>query len=126
MSLVPYKIPPGVFRNGTYFQSYGRWYDASLFRFIEGTIRPVGGWLQAATTPMSGMARAMHAWRDNSGGNWCGIGTHSNLYVYSGGSCYDITPAGLVVGRTDSILGNGFGSVGYGNSTYGTARPSAP
>lgn len=67
----------------------------------------------------------MHAWRDNSGNNWCGIGTHSNLYVYSGGSAYNITPVGLVVGRTDSIAGVGYGFGPYGASTYGTARPSA-
>lgn len=126
MSLVPYKIPPGVARNGTYYQSYGRWYDASLVRFIEGTIRPVGGWVRAATSAMSGMARAMHAWRDNSGNNWCAIGTHSKLYVYSGGSAYDITPVGLTVGRVDSIPGVGYGFGGYGSSTYGTPRPSAP
>lgn len=126
MSLVPYKIPPGVYRNGTNRQSYGRWYDSSLVRFIEGTVRPVGGWVRAATSTMSGMARAMHAWRDNSGNNWCGIGTHSNLYVYAGGSTYNITPVGLTVGRMDSILGNGFGAGSYGSSTYGTARSSLP
>lgn len=126
MSLVPFSIPPGMYRNGTNYQGYGRWVDGSLVRFLEGTIRPVGGWTRAAATNLTGKARAMKAWRDNSGNNWCAIGTHSNLYVYNGGSVYDITPAGFVAGRADSILGAGYGFGAYGASTYGTARTAAP
>jgi hypothetical protein len=38
------KLPPGVYRNGTEYQSMGRWYDADLVRWIEGAMQPVGGW----------------------------------------------------------------------------------
>ena len=37
-------FPLGVYRNGTEYQSKGRWYDGNLTRFLDGTIRPVGGW----------------------------------------------------------------------------------
>lgn len=128
MSLVPYKFPPGVQRNGTTFQSYGRWVDASLMRFLGGTIQPVGGWRKASPTQVSGLARALHAWRDNTGGRWCAIGTNSKLYAYQGGTIADITPTGLNVGRVDGIAGIGYSFSTYGSSTYGTARPvpSAP
>lgn len=44
MALFPLAFPPGIYRNGTEYQSKGRWYDANLIRFYEGTIRPIGGW----------------------------------------------------------------------------------
>lgn len=48
--LTALKIPPGVYRNGTKYQTKGRWYDASLVRCFEGTIRPVGGWQELEAT----------------------------------------------------------------------------
>ena len=49
MALIQLAIPPGVYKNGTEFQSAGRWYDASLVRWTEGTIRPVAGLATAGT-----------------------------------------------------------------------------
>ena len=121
--LIPLRIPPGVYRNGTAYQASGRWYDANLVRWFEGTIRPVGGWRKASATQMDGVARGMLAWRDNSFNRWCAIGTAGKLYIYNGGSIYDITPVGLTVGRTDSFAGVGFGFGPYGGGVYG-ARPN--
>jgi len=49
----PLKLPPGMFRNGTEYQAKGRWIDGNLVRFVEKTIRPIGGWsnLQKGTPP---------------------------------------------------------------------------
>lgn len=44
MTLVPLKFRPGVYRQGTRYQAKNRWYDAHLVRFLEGSVRPVGGW----------------------------------------------------------------------------------
>jgi hypothetical protein len=44
MALFPLKLPPGTLRNGTRYQARDRWHDAQLIRFLEGTIRPLGGW----------------------------------------------------------------------------------
>ena len=44
MPLVPLQLPPGVYRNGTDMQAAGRWRDASLVRWADGTMRPVAGW----------------------------------------------------------------------------------
>jgi len=41
---IPLKLPPGIYRNGTQYQSAGRWYDANLVRWYDGTLRPIGGW----------------------------------------------------------------------------------
>jgi hypothetical protein len=45
MPLLPFDLPPGVFANGTEYQSKGRWRAAQLIRFREGMIKAVGGWV---------------------------------------------------------------------------------
>jgi hypothetical protein len=125
--LIELDIPPGVYRNGTQYQTLGRWWDASLVRWYEGTIQPVGGWMKPASTipQLQGAARQMFSWRDNTQNRWMAIGTHSNLYVYNGGSIYDITPAGLTVGREDAFYGAGYGFGPYNAGLYG-APPANP
>jgi len=44
---VPLRIPPGIARPGTVYDTRGRWYDASLVRWHEGAMGPVGGWQPA-------------------------------------------------------------------------------
>lgn len=45
--LLKLDIPPGIYRNGTNYQSIGRYWDANLWRFHNGVQRPVGGWLMS-------------------------------------------------------------------------------
>lgn len=42
--LIPIKLPPGLFHNGTRYDSKGRWYDGNLVRWREGILEPVGLW----------------------------------------------------------------------------------
>jgi hypothetical protein len=44
MPLITLKLPAGCYRNGTEYQAQARWWDATLVRWFEGTMRPVGGW----------------------------------------------------------------------------------
>ena len=53
MALLPIKIPPGFFRNGTQYQAKNRWYDGNLVRFSEGRLRPIGGWQRLADTQIT-------------------------------------------------------------------------
>ena len=123
MALIPLNLPPGVYRNGTDYQSKGRWRDASLVRWYENTMRPVGGWRKRSNTPFSGKCRGLLAWRNNSNVRWIGIGTHSKLYAMSeSGTLTDITPTGYTVGDADAVLNLGYGGGGYGLFSYGTAR----
>jgi len=59
MPLVPLDIPAGVYRNGTEYESKGRWFDTNLVRWREGRLEPVGGWEQFDTTQsaLDGKAR---------------------------------------------------------------------
>lgn len=126
MPFVPLAIPPGVYRNGTEYQSKGRYYDANLVRWIDGALAPVGGWRTRTATTMSGKARAAIAWKTNGSVTWLGVGTHSKLYVQNrAGTVSDITPAGFTAGRADAVAQGGYGSSTYGTSTYGTPRPDS-
>lgn len=128
--LLPFVIPPGVLRRGTEYQSAGRWYDVNLVRWVDGVMRPLGGWqvMQSGTgvdLTVSGKARGSHAWSGAGAAPFLVVGTHSKLYAYSGTDLFDITPAGLTVGRenTDDSSGYGYGTFGYG--AYGTPRTVA-
>jgi hypothetical protein len=121
---IPIKLPPGVFRNGTEYQSAGRWYDANLVRWFENTLRPMGGWRKRATGQMSGLCRGFLTWRDNDGDRWIAAGTHTKLYAMNeAGTLKEITPTSFTSGAANAIVGTGYGASTYGSLAYGTARP---
>lgn len=121
---MPLNIPPGVWRNGTAYESKGRYFDANLVRWYEGALRPVGPWKTHTSSTVTGASRACLIWRDNSQVTHAGIGTHSHLYVMSrSGTVSDITPAGFTTGRADAISGGGYGSQNYGAGAYGVPTP---
>lgn len=124
MALVPIKIPAGVYRNGTEYQSAGRWYDSNLVRWFENTLRPWGGWRKRSTSQMTGTARGLITWRDNSGTRWISAGTPTKLYTMNeDGVLKDITPTTFTSGITDATLKTGYGYGTYGSYSYGVARP---
>jgi len=124
MALVPLKIPAGVYRNGTEYQSSGRWFGSNLVRWYQGTMRPVGGWQKRSSNTVSGKARGLLTWRDNSNDRWIGIGTHTHLYVMGEtGTVYDITPSGYTAGQAGGEAKLGYGYLGYGLYNYGVPRP---
>lgn len=124
MALITLQIPPGIYKNGTDYQTKGRWNESSLVRWFEGTIRPVGGWRKRSTNTVTGKARGFLAWRVNSGDRWIGIGTHSGLFVMNeAGNFTDITPTGFTSGDADAESAIGYGAGPYGSFAYGVARP---
>ncbi len=123
MALVPINLQPGVYRNGTDYQSKGRWRDASLVRWYEGTMRPVGGWRKRSSSQMTGKCRGFLAWRTNANARWMAAGTHSKLYVMNeAGTLTDITPAGFTAGNADATLNLAYGGGPFGLFAYGTPR----
>jgi hypothetical protein len=125
MPLVPLAIPPGVYRNGTDLQAAGRWRDASLVRWADGTMRPIGGW-EARFDINDATPRAAHAWRDLSGARYIAVGLWDKLYVASqAGVVTDITPAGLTPGNASATQNLGYGGGLYGVGAYGTPRPDS-
>ncbi len=134
MSLIPLKLPPGVHRNGTEFESSNRWRDASLVRWHDGSLRPVGGWTVRKDEAFASPPRAMIAWGDNTGGSNLAAGAYDKLYYVSSSSTVtDITPTGLTVGDEGATLNIGYGGGYYGgtptttdaDSLYGEYQPSS-
>lgn len=119
--LLPIDLPPGVYRVGTAIDSMGRWLDASLVRWRDGSLRPVGGWRDFSS--VTGIPRGAHGWSANNGGRWYAFGTHDSLYsITGGGTSADITPAGFTSGRASAAVNLAYGGGLYGAGTYGTAR----
>lgn len=138
-TLLPLDLPPGLYRNGTAYQAKGRWYDANLIRFFDGTIRPIGGWERAVDATgaeiaaLEGCPRGAYAYRGNDGTVRIAFGTTEKLYVINDGLLVDITPSGttnsLVTGSclgVQSGSGRNYGDGDYGSGPYGSTSILAP
>lgn len=124
MALVTLVLPPGVYRNGTEYQAMGRWYDASLVRWIDGTMQPVGGWQERVDSTVTS-PRAILTWQDLSSNRRLALANWSTVVaITDGGVVTDITPAGLTVGSEDAEINTGYGGGFYGLDFYGTERPA--
>ncbi len=122
MPLVPLQLPPGVYRNGTDMQAAGRWRDASLVRWTDGTMRPVAGW-EPRFDINDAVPRGMHVWRDLSNNRYIAVGMFDKLYAVSqANTVTDITPAGLTTGNALATQNLGYGGGLYGVGAYGTPR----
>ncbi len=83
---------PGFNKQVTETGAEGQWFDGDNVRFRYGSPEKIGGWEQLGVSKLTGAARAIHHWDDNSGVKYAAIGTNKILYVYSGGTYYDIHP----------------------------------
>ena len=119
MARTALEIAPGFAIDDTVYGAEGLWRDGSLIRFWRGKPQTVGGWQKFTDTAMSGICRGVLSWTDTSGVLNIGMGTHTNLYAWTGGGLYDITPTGLAAGSVDGSVGSGFGSGTFGSSTWG-------
>ena len=121
----PLRIPPGVYRNGTVYQSKGRWYDANLVRWSEGVMAPIGGWEQMVDTAGAGLdvsepIRGLFSWRDDADAVHFLYGTPTKLYHFAAGTETDVTPAVFTTGGADSSLSVGNYDIGnYDIGAYG-------
>lgn len=125
---LPIALPPGLYKNGTQYQAKGRWTDASLVRFFDGTIRPVGGYRHllddagAEYSPLAGCPRGAYAYRGDDLKTNIAVGTTEKLYVLQDGTLLDITPTGtFTTGACYGVTTGGrtYGSGDYGAGTYG-------
>ncbi len=123
MPLVKLDIPAGAVRNGTEYETGGRWRDMSLVRFYNGVLQPINGWRKRVTNQLTGIPRAIHTWRENDGTRWVAVGTHQKLYALEAGLILsDITPTGLNAGVADQTGSVGYGVGNYGEEAYGVPR----
>lgn len=122
--LIPLKFPAGMNTNDAEYSAKGRWVRGNLVRWVDGAMRPVGGWEAFGQTVFPEATRALLAWQTNAGQTLLAVGTASHLYVHDGSQATDITPNDLAAGRGDGQAGLGFGSDDYGTGDYGVPRSS--
>ncbi len=123
--LVPIEFPPGISRNGTRYQTQGRWFDCNLVRWYDGVPQPIGGWGRITSSAFARRCRTLLPWRTNGGGKWLALGLSDSLQVCRGNSTFfDITPTGFTTGSDDPVEATGYGSGIYGDGLYGTPRPA--
>ena len=124
MPLVEIKPPAGFYNLGTDLDAEGRWHDGSLVRWRDGSLRPIGGWVdRVGSSIYAAPPRGMVTWEDQSGSRWIAAGTYNKLYVSTAsGITYDITPAGLVAGLQDAAINTGYSGGYYGLGYYGQQR----
>jgi hypothetical protein len=121
MSLVPIRLPPGLERNGSPYDTPDRYWDTNLVRWQSGNMIPVGGWNKLTAAPLDSAVRKIHVYRDNSNQRHILIGTSNKLWADVADVYTDITPAAFVP-LQDIITTGGYGTGTYGSGTYGTPR----
>jgi len=120
MTLVPLDIPAGFHGNGTDLEESNKWIDGSLVRWLDGSLRPIGGWRQRVDSVTSSTVRGMHSWQANDNTAWMACGSYRELKtINGGGDIYDITPDDLVAGREDGAAGTGYGNGRFGVGLFG-------
>jgi len=100
-------IQPGIDKQTTTYGAEGRWIDSKNVRFRTGLPEKIGGWSKLFSSRVIGVVRAMKAWYSTGGVRFLAIGTDRKLYVFSEGSCNDITPL-----RSTATLNGPFTSTG--------------
>ncbi len=105
---IPLRIPPGIFRNGTKYQSKQRWFDANLVRWVEGAMQPWGGWVkvQESGAPPTDInvgepIRGMIAWRGNNQKPRLAFGTPTKAYSFIEGVLTNITISAVAAAISD-------------------------
>ena len=83
---------PGFNKQVTATGAEAQWTGGDYVRFRYGSPEKIGGWDQLGEDKLTGAARALHHFDDNAGVKFAAIGTNRILYIYSGGTYYDIHP----------------------------------
>jgi hypothetical protein len=122
--------PPGVHRNGTEYESVGRWYETYLARWHDRVLQPIGGWTRlqdsSGDVDLTGSCLGMHAWLDISDTAYLVMGTETKAYAFSEGTLTDITPAaGFTTGNADATIASVYGAGLYGAGNYGGGGATA-
>jgi hypothetical protein len=92
MSQEPLSFIPGIITERTAKDAKGYWKDCNRIRFRSGMPGSMKGWIRDNNTQLSGKCRGSTNWVTLSNDQLIAIGTHKKLYLWRGGTYYDITP----------------------------------
>lgn len=106
MPYVPLKLPSGMMHQGTVYDAKGRYYDGNLVRWLDGTLKPWGGWTVARASTGSGTrnakpVRGMLNFKTTNLYTRIALGTYQKVFIFetSDSTFWDITPAGFTAGN---------------------------
>ena len=83
---------PGINKQITPTAAESQWVGGDNVRFRYGVPEKIGGWDQLGADKLTGAVRAVHHFLDSNGVKYAALGSNKILYVYSGGTYYDIHP----------------------------------
>ena len=89
---IKFKFAQGIMRESTQFAAEGGWYDGNRVRFRDGKPENIRGWQKHDTDSFIGTSRAIHSWSSLDNQKLVAFATEHKVYLYQGGSFYDITP----------------------------------
>ena len=121
----PLQIPAGVVTQATKQMNSSNWSEVNLMRWREGSIMPVGG-QQEYNYSFASRCKKVHGWyglnaTGGDAGYYVAYLCETNLYIDTGGTLVDVTPAEGIVGPI--FAAGGYGAGLYGAMAYGTPRP---
>ena len=118
MPLIKVPFKPGFNKQVTKTSADCQWTDGDFVRFRYSEPEKIGGWRQAMSETLPGVARASHIWTDLNGTTYLAIGTTKGLYVYSGGVAYDLTPLQTAITGCTFTTTNGSATVTVNKSSH--------
>ena len=94
MPLLRLFLKPGIDKQNTEYGAEGGWIDGDYIRFRYGLPEKLGGWTEfdASSPYFVGVVSEVFTWNDLKGAPYATLGTNRKLYVFYGGSWFDITP----------------------------------
>lgn len=136
MPLIPLRLKPGLYRNGTAYSQKNRYVDGNLVRYHDGAYRPIGGWLRRQNgtnqdiaslidTPADEAIRDIFAWKDVTQTNNVVFGSNLALYhMDASGDITDITYSGYspINSSKEPDDEAGYGENPYGVGAYGVGE----
>jgi hypothetical protein len=94
MALMRLFLKPGIDKQNTEYGAEGGWTDGDYIRFRYGLPEKIGGWSEfGESSPyFIGVTSEVFTWNDLEGSPYIALGTNRKLYVFYGGTWFDITP----------------------------------
>ena len=120
----PLEIPAGVVAKATKQLRSTNWSGAHMMRWVEGEMQPVGGQSQYNFT-FASRCKKIHGWFDLLQVYHIAFLCEANLYVMTGETLVDISPATPIAPPSSPNVG-GYGDSFYNDGTYGTERTLSP
>lgn len=124
MPLNKLTFKPGIFREGTSYDSEGGWFDCNLVRFNFGRPEKIGGWRKEIATAFKGTGRHLHNWVLLDGTQELGLGTTQKYYILQGSSLNDITPIRRTTsaGMVTFAASNGSSTITVTDTAHGAVQ----